>query len=338
MRKQLLVAAILAAVGLTSTNAMADGSTTVGGKMFFDFTNLSVKDNGVKTDASGYGVDVPRFYFGANHKFDDNWSANITTDFNFKSNDGETQVFIKKAFFQYKFDGTDAALRFGSADMPWIPFVEGVYGLRYFEKTITDRLGFANSADWGVHLLGKGGKVNYAVSAVNGGGYKNPTRSKGMDFEGRLGVTPVAGLNIAVGAYTGKRGKDFESTPALHTASRWDVLAGYNTGQFNVGGEYFHANNWKTVTSVNSDSASGYSVWGGFNVTPGIMVFARYDHADPSKDIDSSLTDKYYNVGVQFAARRGVTIAGGWKHEKLSDDTGIDIKSDEFGVWTEVKF
>ena len=52
--------------------------------------------------------------------------------------------------------------------------------------------------------------VNYAVSAVNGNGYSNPSRSKSLDFAGRVGVMPVKGLNLAVGFYNGKRGHDVQ--------------------------------------------------------------------------------------------------------------------------------
>ena len=32
--------------------------------------------------------------------------------------------------------------------------MEGVYGYRYVENTLVDRIKFGNSADWGVHVLG----------------------------------------------------------------------------------------------------------------------------------------------------------------------------------------
>jgi len=49
------------------------------------------------------------------------------------------------------------------------------------------------SADWGFHLKGKlaDNRVQYAVSVINGNGYKNPSRSKSMDIEGRISATPI---------------------------------------------------------------------------------------------------------------------------------------------------
>jgi hypothetical protein len=40
---------------------------------------------------------VKRFYLGVDHKFNDVWSANLTTDFNYVSGDGETNLLVKKA-------------------------------------------------------------------------------------------------------------------------------------------------------------------------------------------------------------------------------------------------
>jgi hypothetical protein len=49
----------------------------------------------------------------------------LTTDFNDSSSTGETQVFIKKAYVQARI--ADAlAVRAGSADLPWMPYSEGV--------------------------------------------------------------------------------------------------------------------------------------------------------------------------------------------------------------------
>ena len=167
--------------------------TTLSGKMYVDFTNIDQKNSDTgKTASSGTGLDVKRFYLSVTHQFDDIWSANLTTDFSYVAADGETNLFVKKAYVQGKFDDA-AVLRIGSADMPWIPFVENYYGFRYVENTLIDRLKYGNSADWGIHLGGDFGAdktVNYAVSVVNGNGYKNPSRSKGVDVEGRVGFVP----------------------------------------------------------------------------------------------------------------------------------------------------
>jgi Skp family chaperone for outer membrane proteins len=312
--------------------------TTINGKAFVDVSAISQKNNGVKTNASGDGIDVKRFYLSVTHNFNDIWSANLTTDFNYVSSDGETNLFVKKVYLQGKF--SDAAIfRAGSADMPWIPYVENFYGFRYVENTITDKLHFANSADWGLNLSGKvAGAVDYSVSAVNGGGYKNPTRSKRMDLEGRVGFSPFANAVIAVGAYSGTLGKETQSINAQHTADRVDFLAAYAKGNTRVGVEYFQAKNWNNVLTTANDKADGYSLWGSYGVTDTATLFARYDNAKPSKDLNPSLKDTYFNAGVEFLLRKGLRVAAVYKNDHLRDNGATNQKTEELGVFGEVAF
>jgi len=355
MRKSVLTAAIAAiCAGMSLGAAAADESTTVGGKAYIDFTDIDLKNDGTKAAASGLGLDVKRFYLSATHAFDDIWSANITTDFNYIGADSETQVFIKKAYLQAKFDDA-AVVRAGSYDMPWIPFVEDVYGYRYVENTLIDRVKFGTSADWGLNFGGgvMNNMINYSVSAVNGHGYKNPTRSKRPDFEGRIGVMPVDGLVLAAGFYNGKLGNDVEGVTTANTASRWDALAAYSYQMVKVGVEYFSADNFTTaaITTGPKDKADGYSFWGSVSPIDKVAVFARYDQVKLSKDVNPDFKDTYYNVGVSYQARKNVDLAVVYKNEKV--EKGIlstassgtitggstdDGKYSEVGIWTQVKF
>jgi hypothetical protein len=293
-----------------------------------------------------------------NHDFADIWSANVTTDFQYSSSNATaTQVYIKKAYLQLK--PSDAFyLRAGSSDLPWVPMDEDLYGYRYIENVLIDRLKFGTSADWGVHIGGKlaDGKFNYAVSVINGNGYKNPTRSKSMDVEARIGFVPVKGLTLAVGGYTGKLGKDVEtgtSTSATqHTASRVTAMVAYKADNFRIGGEYFTADNWNNVTTAATDKADGISVWGGFDFTKQVAAFARFDTAKTSKDLNSDLKDTYFNVGVAYKPRKNVDVAFVVKNEKaengsiktslgtgtLTGGTAGDGKITEVGVWAQVAF
>lgn len=335
----------LAALGCGAGMAHADTAitenTTVGGKVFLDLTSLDTKTGDTKVAPSGFGVDVTRFYLSATHTFDPIWSANITTDFNYSSSTGETQLFIKKGYLQAKL--SDAFfVRAGSADLPWIPFIEDLYGYRYVEKTLTDRTSFGTSADWGVHAGGKlgDGLFGYAASVVNGNGYKNPTRSQSPDFEARIAFVPVKGLTAGVGFRSGKLGNDIEGATTYHTASRVDATIAWVSDQFRLGGEYFTADNYnKTAITTNvADKADGYSVWGSFNFTPVISAFARYDADKPNKDTVPSKKDTYYNAGVSFKARKNVDFSVAYKHDKVENSTATLTQYDEFGVWAQASF
>ncbi len=214
MRKQILTVAVL--TGCTASTVAGavdvDSNTKVGGEAFFDFgyiKNQAQGTNGAYTDTAptGTGFDVKRFYLIADHKFNDIWSADLTLDAQYSTSStatvstpgggtttaltngntsgGVTEVMVKKLYLEAKLDKAFVG-HIGAYTSPWAPFVESVYGYRYIEKTVTDRLGFAQTADWGLNatgVLGPKDIVSYSLSVVNGGGYKNPTRTKSPDVE-----------------------------------------------------------------------------------------------------------------------------------------------------------
>ena len=312
----------------------------IGGRMFFDLTNIDKTSNGKDTAASGTGLDVKRFYLTVDHKFNDIWSANLTTDFQYSSAIGNTELFVKKAYVQGSFDPA-FNLRVGAADMPWIPYVEKFYGMRYVENTLTDRLKYGNSSDWGLHGFGNlGNNFNYAVSVVSGAGYKNPTRSKGMDVEGRAAYTPNENFVVAVGGYSGKLGKETDIQSAENTYTRANAMVAYASSDFRVGGEYFQAKNLNNVMTVATDKTSGWSVWGSVRVTDGgINVFGRYDDTDVSKTLDPTLSDKYWNVGVEFPVMKNLKLSAVYKYTHLANaGDKKNAKTKEFGVWGDLSF
>lgn len=315
--------------------------TKISGRLYYDLTHIDDSNRGVKTDRTGFAFDIKRFYLGVDHKFNDRWSMNLTTDFQYSSAISSTEIYIKKAYIQYRL--SDAfVLRAGSSDLPWVPFAENWYGMRYVENTIADRLKFGTSADWGVHVGGKvaNGSLEYAVAALNGNGYKNPSRSHGLDFEGRLSYSPTSRTVLGVGIYTGTLGRDKQTSPALHTANRVNVMAAYMNGNTRLGAEYFRANNWNNVATVATDSASGWSLWGSHGLNQaGVTLFARYDNSHTSRTLDPTLRDTYYNLGVEWPVAPGIKLATVYKHTDQRNALRTkDLRTDEFGVWGEFRF
>lgn len=338
--------AALEAAQKKDSGSWAD-STKISGRMYFDISNIDHKSDGVSQSDNGTSFDIKRLYIGIDHKFDDVWSANVTTDFLYDGTAGATQIYIKKAYLEAKISPA-LAIRAGSTDMPWIPFVEGIYGYRQYEQTLIDRTKFGTSADWGVHAAGKLGPVDYAVAVVDGAGYKHPFRSKGVDVEARVS-TQVSGFTFALGGYTGKLGKDVEGgAPDYHTATRYDALAAYTNKVVRVGVEYFHADDWANVNTVASDSSDGYSVFGSYTFAPKWSVLAKYEDVNPKKDTVSNFEEKYYNFGISYAPTKIVDLALMYKHDNakngsLSTGNGtigglIKGDYDEIGIFGQLRY
>ena len=306
-------------------------NTSIGGKAFFNVSNIHQRSTdlaGITTDnaQNGTQTELKRFYLTVDHKFSDVFSANLTTDFRYNANgtSKDVLVYVKKAYVQAKLSPA-FFVRVGSADLPWVPFVENLYGYRFVEQTLIDRTKFGTSADWGVHAGGTfgNGLVSYAVSAVNGAGYKTLSRSSDtLDVEGRISVNPIKTITLAVGGYTGKLGKSAANLPdsaTPHTASRVTALAAYTDKRIRAGVEYFAAKNWNNVNTVASDKSNGWSAFGSFAFTPRIAAFGRYDWIKPSRDINPALKDHYFNVGVDFKPIAPIDLALVYKRERTNN-------------------
>lgn len=368
MRKQALLGAMVGCAVSTATLADVNvgDSTTVGGQFFLDFSNIRQQQNGEDVPPTGTGLDVKRAYFIVNHTFDEVWSANLTADANYISSaagtglsnsttsnsGGVTDFFVKYLYGQAKFN--DAfVVRFGSEASPWIPYVDSVTNYRWIEKSMLDRLGFGNTADWGLNALGTvaDGIADYSVYVVNGGGYKNPTRTKDVDVEGRVGVHPVKWATIAGGFYTGHLGQVTAANDGFekNTATRWNVLADVRGFGFNLGAEYFEAKDYKTASpttgvesgpggvvvasaatgagsAVVSDKAGGVSSWVSYDFTRQWSALGRFDDVQISKDVDRKLRDRFADAAIVYRPTQGVDLALVYKYEIVADGT-ISISS-----------
>ena len=297
--------------------------TSISGKGYFNVSNISHKRDGVDQTDNGTEGELKRFYVSVDHKFSDIFSADVTTDFRYGTNgaSNDVLVYVKKAYLQAKLNPA-FTVRVGSADLPWVPFVEGIYGYRFVENTLIDRTKFGTSADWGVHVLGSFGNnlISYQVSAINGSGYKTLARnSDTIDLEGRVSVNPIKPITLAVGGYSGKLGKSSDNNAITHRATRFDALAAYTDKRIRAGVEYFAAKNWNNVNTVVTDKSNGWSAFGSFAFTPQIAAFGRYDWVKPNRDTNPDLHDHYYNVGVDYKPLPPLDIALVYKRDRADN-------------------
>ncbi len=361
-------AALLATAYGANAQSWAD-NTTVSGRIYSDITDISSKVNGVKTAGAGkqgVGYDIKRFYIGFDHKFTDNWSTNVTLDNSLITGTGMT-TYLKKAYIQYTASPA-LIVSVGSNDLPWVPYSESIYNYRYLENTLIDKAGTGTSADWGVHVAGAlpGGIFSYQVSAVNGNGYRNPTRQDGFDVETRLSAK-IDQWNFAIGTRNGYLGQKFlaTSTPAgatdnqHHKMSRIDALAAYVGDRTRVGVEYFSSKNGtaaqvalnNVAITGDADKQEGTSVFGSYRVTPQYTVFARSDVVKPNQLTNPNRKDTYYNFGISWNAFKNVDFSLAEKHtESKVGATAINAPyipsaiamskgvTDEVGVWAQLRY
>ena len=318
--------------------------TKISGRIYLNASSISQKTAGLNNINSGTGLNIKRIYIGIDHKFNDMFAMNVTTDISnvvgrtatdnqFTAANSTNQVgkgfYVKKAYLEAKIDPA-LWVRLGAADLPWVPFIEAQNGYRHVENVLIDRTGFGTSADWGVHvggdLLNK--HVSYQVSAIDGAGYRNVKVTKHVDIEGRVSAQ-YNGFWGALGGYIGKRGNQLETLTGnpttYHTAKRFDAAAGYKQGAYNIGAEYFYAKNWNSVTVApgsalyTQDSAQGWHVFGNYNINPKWSVFGKYEWEQPNRIAVPTLRDHYVNFGVQWEPVKVVDLALVYKHETVDN-------------------
>jgi len=346
------------------------GDTKVGATVFADLTNINQTAVGATPNAkNGTGADIKRAYLTVDHTFNDVWSASVTADFAPNGIDSQPVTappgggvqgaeVLKKAYIQAKvFSNDTLVLRGGTADMPWIPFAESVEGYRFVEKTIADLQKIGNSADTGVNASGSlaNGLLGYSFSAVDGAGYKNPVRSKGMDYEGRVNLN-WNGFVGAIGGYSGQLSDNYQAVTVLtqHTATREDALVAFVNPQFRIGVEYYNETDYACVlvttctTGAHSDKGYGYSGFGSVNLTPQWSVFGRYDNSDPSQTIHPTEKVNYFNLGVNYEPVKVIDLALVYKHDEVKGtsvaftDANTSFSAaghyDEVGIFAQYKF
>jgi gas vesicle protein len=361
-------------------------NTTIGGRIYYDFSNIDEKSdvgntglnfgnpqnfttlpvsNGTGNQGhspNGFNFDIKRLYLSVDHKFSDVWSADITTDFLYDYASQATQLYIKKAYLQAKVS-PEFIVQAGAADMPWVPFVEDVYGYRWIENVLIDRTRFGTSTDWGAHALGTfplgPTTVSYNLAVVNGMGYKRPgfvggvNRSEGMDFEGRANIN-YEGFVAAIGGYDGKLGQEFDDgSIVFHDAVRFDALMAYSNKWFKLGGEYMWANADVSASEITSskpsDDSNSYSIFGNINVAPKVSIFGRYDWVKPKGVTAPTLVNNYYNFGVSYEPVKIVDFAILYKHDAIDNGAFADSNFattsannratyDEVGLWGQVRW
>ena len=268
-----------------------------------------------------------------------------------------TEVMIKYLYLTAKIN--DAfVVHAGSYNTPWIQYYDGITGYRWVEKGIADRLSLSDSsADWGLNASGTfaNNLLSYSASVTDGGGYKNPTRTKHVDFEGRITSKPFSWLDVGVGYYNGHLGQVTAVNDGFptNTASRWDGLVSFNFGGFRLTGEYIDASNFKTVNSVtagvfgtqdvvassltgtlNKDVAKGYSVQASYAFNGSWNAFARYDDINLSENVLPGLKDRFYDAGIDYKPLKGLDLALVYKLEQVDNGAATIGSADANSSYT----
>lgn len=219
--------------------------------------------------------------------------------------DARLRVFVKHAWLEAK--AGDVKFRAGMVDTPFIPWEEGIGGLRYTSKVLLDDTRLESSADLGVTALGKhaGGLFTWQAGIFNGEGFANPEIDAGKSFQARVSIDPLApakkeGLSLPLGVFV-----DENVRPGGNSRLTVAGLAGLTSTYLLVLGEVVE-------TSAAGISGLDQSLLLEPRIPEVGYLIARVDHDDPdSATPDDAQLKLWGGVAHDFYER--VSVAALWE-------------------------
>jgi len=329
--------------------------------------------SGVSSQTKTTGMNVDRAYFTAKYSFNDDWMMRLTTDVGNETGLSKKQnVYLKYAYVEGKLAGKAAVLRLGQSHTPWIDYEQGLWGHRYVAKVMSDQYKFDTSADLGLGLKGKiaDGVVDYFVTATNGTGYGagNPSAGlNGIDFNSRIGLHPIDGLDIDFQYMTGYHATK-TSIANVSTAgvksNLMQVMLSYGTKEFRVGANYLNnkdkANSATASTTHGGNASSSYAtalvgdevkstgaaLWAWAKIPDtDFGAFGRFESLKNKKSVAGvalANNEKVtrYVAGLEYSPIKNITFAAVVDSSKLTNRGGNTLVTDKdtrYGLYTEIK-
>ncbi|HSV10892.1 MAG TPA: hypothetical protein VLI68_08990 [Hanamia sp.] len=344
--KQLLIA-FITFFCLLSTNAISQDSTKtkeefkpsgkIWGYAFGDYAYKlhadSAKRGNVQYSQLPKGhnsFNFRRIYFGYDYQFTPNISSELLLahESTFEANPGNTDiltdnnrsVYIKAMNIRFKNVIPRAIIVAGQQATPtFATLVDGIWGYRSIEKSITDMRGISSSTDLGVGVFGKIGKnenVGYDVLIGNSNGGKLENNNFKKIYTS-LYVYFFDKKLVIQGNYE----HDRTSLTPVQDVSNFKAFAAYKTSSTTVGVEAFRQlkTNNTLADSVYADVIpSGISFYVTQQLTKNkLNFFARADFYNPDSKFEKGKNyatgyntnkEMFATIGLDFVASKNVHI------------------------------
>lgn len=179
-----------------------------------------------------------------------------------------------------------------------LEFIDRAQVVNALAARSSDVIGNQNGRDIGFQVSGAFAKVNgaylfdYSLGVFNGNGYDVTTDNNNhKDLAGRLGIHPIANLNIGVDYYNGRGNY---GTPAKdHKREREGIDARYVIGGLSLQAEYDKG------TDETTKKQGWYGQVAYFVIPKKLQLAAKYDTYDPSKAAINDISN-YYIGGVNY--------------------------------------
>jgi hypothetical protein len=291
--------------------ALAQGTGKVHGKIFSNFNYDSAQEQA--------SFDITRAYFGYGHTFNDKLSAKVTFDVGgTDSTSFASTAYLKVAALKWK--ATDKlTINFGQVGLKQFKIQEKNWGYRYIAMSSQDEYKMGASADLGFtadYQLMDMLSVDLAV--VNGEGFKKKQEDAHMKTGFGLTITPNERLTVraymdAMSAADVEVDSVMTEVPSQTTTA---LFVGYKADKFRLGVEY------NMQAAHDNEENMDYeitSVYGTYNLTDNMGVFARYDMVSSDEDGYTEENGDFMIAGLEYRPAKGVYLSANFRNNIAED-------------------
>lgn len=247
-------------------------------------------------DSSGFQIRRLQLFY--DYIFSDEFSTRFQLEGNEQSLDpkGRLSLYMKTAYLEWKNLVPMSSLYIGLVPTPtWIN-VEGQWGYRSIEKTITDFRGLGNLTDMGVHLRGtlfSEGSVGYSLMIGNGNAQK-PENNNYKKYYAMLNGKLIQNLSLEV--YM-----DYEPSAQDKDRTTWKAFLSYQEPSFMIGAEILEQVQKKQDTLFADYAPFGISVFSWHYLSEHWKVFGRIDYYDPNRfSSNTGFYEHFISFGLDY--------------------------------------
>lgn len=298
MRKQLGLQSSVLYFALLSGIAVGEGK--IQGYMAGDYYLVVAADKSeVKLPKNRNAFHFRRIYF----TYEKGLSEDFSIRYRLEAKDAgfgkgtKMEPFVKHGYLKWKNALDDGALYLGLSGTPTWALAEKVWRYRSIAKTVMDQNKIGSSADLGVALKGRAGKIGYHLMLGNGSGQK-PEDDHGKKFYASLSFN--ASDQLILEGYA-----DFNMRPANANELTIKAFAGLQRVGLNVGLEVFTRINKSRGDSGADETLNGLSTFASLPLAAAWRSFGRIDAvANEAKDT----TDFFVIAGVDHQPAKNVHL------------------------------
>ena len=261
----------------------------LGGYAIFDYSNASGND----------GFDLKRAYLS--------YTSDISDDLFFKMRfdvgrhaDERLTTYLKNAYVDYKCDNGDK-LSLGLIGTNSFGVQEKNWGYRFIEKSVVDKYGMTNTADFGVGYSKIFGNVKTNVQLLNGEGFKKSDEDGKQSLylsvlygDSRLDKNDGMNLGLVINNNPQSDGTD---------SNLVGLFGGWASNGLRLGLEY---NQFEVEATDITEEAT--SIYANYDINEEWDVFVRHDLNDLNVDDDVDAADLTI-VGGVWNVTKGLMVA-----------------------------